>query len=71
MSLGHDGQRVRLIRCTDQHTDIEPGAEGRIAHVDSLGTRHVDWDDGRRLGLIPGEDSWEVIAGGEEEDRGQ
>jgi len=28
--------------------------------VDGLDTVHVAWDDGSRLGLIPGVDEWEL-----------
>lgn len=59
-----DRKRVRLIRCTDPHTRLEPGAEGTIGFIDGLGTVHVNWDNGVRLGLIPGEDDWELITSG-------
>ena len=55
------GRRVRLDRCTDQYTRLQPGVEGTITSVDSLGTVHVNWDNGSRLGLIPGEDDWTVL----------
>lgn len=56
------GKRVRLGHCTDPHANLEPGAEGTVTYVDSLfGTVTVKWDDGHRLGLIPGVDSWQVI----------
>ena len=35
---------------------VEPGTRGTVRIVDDMGTVHVDWDNGRRLGLIPGED---------------
>ncbi len=54
-------ERVRLIQCTDKHTTIKPGALGTVRLIDAQGTVHVDWDDGRKLGLIPGEDRWEPI----------
>jgi len=28
--------------------------------TDSLGTVHVRWDQGFQLGLIPGQDQWEL-----------
>jgi hypothetical protein len=60
-SLGRlQGRRVRLIRCDDPHTLLQPGTRGRVTFVDGLGTIHVAWDDGSRLGLIPGVDRWEV-----------
>jgi hypothetical protein len=56
------GRRVRLISCDDPHTRLQPGTRGRVTFVDGLGTVHVAWDDGSRLGLIPGVDQWEVDA---------
>jgi Domain of unknown function (DUF4314) len=56
------GRRVRLIRCIDEHTRLAPGAEGTVTLVDDLGTVHVTWDDGHRLGLIAeAGDRWEVL----------
>ena len=54
------GTRVRVIFMNDVRA-VDPGTEGTVRHVDDAGTVHVDWDNGRRLGLIPGEDSWEII----------
>ena len=57
------GRRVRLERCSDPYTRLQPGAEGTVTHVDALGTVHVKWDSGARLGLVPeAGDSWEVLA---------
>ena len=46
---------------------IEPGTRGTVRHVDDIGTVHVDFDNGRRLGLVPGEDSFHKL---KERDRG-
>ena len=54
------GQRVRLIRMDDPY-GLEPGSEGTVAYIDDLGTLHVSWDCGSSLGLIPGEDEWEIL----------
>jgi hypothetical protein len=53
---------VRLVRCTDPYTRLHPGDEGTIAFVDDWGTLHVSWDSGSRLGLVPGEDAWELLS---------
>lgn len=58
------GTRVRLIFCSDPYTKLRPGAEGTVAFVDDIGTVHVNWDSGSNLGLVPGEDEWEVIGDG-------
>jgi len=55
------GRRVRLIRTTDPYTDLRMGDEGTINFVDDLGTVHVRWDNGSSLGLVPREDSWELV----------
>jgi hypothetical protein len=62
------GDRVRLVRCTDQYTRLEPGAEGTVSFIDDMGTVHVNWDSGARLGLIRREgDAWELISESEME----
>jgi len=55
------GDRVRLVEHGDKWTDLKPGDEGNVTFIDSLGTLHVTWDSGSRLGLIPGIDRWEVV----------
>jgi Domain of unknown function (DUF4314) len=55
------GRRVRLVRCTDEHTNLAPGLLGEVTSVDDLGTVHVRWSNGSTLGMIPGEDRWEVL----------
>ena len=52
---------VRLISTADPHTRLQPGATGRIESTDDAGTLHIRWDDGPRLGLIPGQDRWEMV----------
>lgn len=53
--------RVRLLSTSDEHTSLRPGDEGTVTLVDAVGTVHVTWDNGSRLGLIPGEDRWEEL----------
>jgi hypothetical protein len=43
------------------YTVLEPGPEGTVIAVDDLGIVHVRWDDGSTLGLVPGQDRWEVL----------
>jgi hypothetical protein len=43
--------------------DFEPipdGATGTIVHVDDWGHYHVQWDNGRSLSVIPGEDRFKI-----------
>jgi hypothetical protein len=57
------GKRVRLVRCNDPYTTLSPGTEGTVRLVDDLGTVHVEWDNGSRLGLCREDgDRYEIIA---------
>lgn len=56
MSEYKQNDRVELVSTTDEYTRLKPGLRGWVSFVDSLGTVHVNWDDGARLGMIPGED---------------
>ena len=55
------GDRVELDYTSDPWTRLEPGARGNVVYEDSLGTVHVNWDDGSRLGLVPGHDRWHGV----------
>ena len=55
------GSRVRLIHTSDPYTDLVRGDEGKVRKMDALGTIHVKWDSGSRLGLVPGEDTWLIL----------
>lgn len=55
------GKRVSLISTTDQYTNVSPNDRGTIDHVDDAGTIFVNWDNGSKLGLIPGIDFFEVL----------
>ena len=54
------GTRVIVYSMSDPRP-IPCGTAGTVNHVDDMATIHVDWDNGRRLGLIVGEDSFEVL----------
>lgn len=56
------GRRVRLIYTTDNYTKLEAGALGTVNFEDDMETLHVKWDDGSSLGLIAGEDAWEILS---------
>ena len=47
------GDRVRLVRCDDEWTRLNPGTLGTVSFVDDLGTVHVQWDSGARLDGLP------------------
>lgn len=54
------GKRVELVRMTNDPHPIEEGTYGTITHVGG-GVINVDWDNGRTLGLIEGEDKYIVL----------
>lgn len=56
------GKRVELVYTNDQYTKIVPGDQGVISLIDDAGTVFVNWDNGSRLGLIPGVDKWKHIS---------
>lgn len=55
------GTRIVLERMGDDPRPISPGTKGTVVEVDDMGTVHCSFDNGRRLGVIPGEDSFHII----------
>ena len=55
------GTRIECISMSDPYNPIAPGAKGTVVAVDDMGTIHMQWDSGRTLGLIPGEDQFMII----------
>ena len=54
------GSRIVLDYMGDDPRPIAPGTKGTVRVVDDIGTVHCDFDNGRRLGLVPGEDSFHL-----------
>ncbi len=52
------GTRLVLDYMGNDPHPIPPGTKGTVVHVDDIGTIHCNFDNGRRLGLVPGEDSF-------------
>lgn len=55
------GTRIELLIMGSDPRPIESGTRGSVAFVDDIGTLHCDFDNGRRLGVIPGEDSFRTL----------
>ena len=55
------GTRIELDAMGDDPRPIAPGTRGTVRIVDDIGTVHCDFDNGRRLGLVPGEDSFHRV----------
>lgn len=64
-----EGDRVKLVRTSDELTELEPGDEGTVTEVTSwpvgIGLKKqktwVDWDNGEHLAMLEHEDEIEVI----------
>lgn len=50
------GTRVELISMGEDPAPIQPGTRGRVHNVDDIGTIHIDWDNGRQIGIVYGVD---------------
>ena len=59
------GTRIELLSTMDDVQGVERGTKGTVIGVDDMGTIHMKWDNGRGLGLIPGEDNFKVLSGPE------
>lgn len=60
------GTRIELLSTMDDVQGVEKGTKGTVVGVDDMGTIHMRWDNGRGLGLIPGEDNFKVLSRPEE-----
>ena len=54
------GIRIRLLKMDDIQAP-PVGTEGTVAFIDDAGTIHMKWNTGSSLGLISGEDEFEVV----------
>lgn len=55
------GTKIRLVQMDNDPQPIEVGTKGVISCIDDGGIIHVDWENGRSLGLVYGEDKFQVI----------
>lgn len=55
------GTRVQLDGMGDDPYPVEPGAVGTVIAVDDIGTLHVEFDNGRSLGICPEVDGFHKI----------
>ncbi len=55
------GTRICLDSMENDPRPIPSGTKGTVQFVDDCGTVHCAFDNGRSLGVIPGEDSFHVI----------
>lgn len=55
------GTRIRLERMNDPYAPVPSGTMGTVDMVDDACTVHMIWDNGRSLGLVPGEDVFSIV----------
>ena len=63
-----EGTHIVLDYMGDDPRPIEPGTKGVVLHVDDIGTVHCMFENGRQLGLVPGEDAFHKLS---PKDRGE
>ena len=55
------GSRVLLLSMGNDPRPVEDNTRGTVMAVDDIGTVHCKFDNGRQLGLVPGEDSFRKL----------
>ena len=52
------GTRIVLFQMGKDPNPVEANTRGTVKIVDDIGTLHCEFDNGRQLGVVPGEDSF-------------
>ena len=55
------GSKIKIISMGEDINPIESGTVGVIKAIDDIGTLHCEFENGRSLGVIVGEDRFEII----------
>lgn len=55
------GSRVRMNHMDDPYAPIESGTMGTLRLIDDGGNAHIDWDNGRGLSAVFGEDDFTIF----------
>ena len=63
-----EGTRIVLLYMSDPFSPIDPQTRGTVLSVDDIGTLHCRFDNGRHLGVVPGEDSFRKLTAAELEE---
>ncbi len=59
------GTRIMLLHMGDDPQPVEDNMRGTVRVVDDIGTLHCIFDNGRSLGIVPGEDSFRKLTDSE------
>ena len=62
MTNEYIGKRIELVSMPDDPDPVPAGTLGTCYAVDGLGHLLMNWDNGRTLSLIPGIDTWRIVA---------
>ena len=55
------GKRIKLISMRNDPLPVPAGSIGTCVDVDGAGSPLMNWDNGRRLALIPCVDKFEIV----------
>ena len=55
------GTRIELVSMDDPYAPVPSGTRGTVVYVDDMGQLGMNWDNGRRLSLIPGKDAFRTL----------
>ena len=55
------GTRIMLLHMGNDPNPVEPNTKGTVAVVDDIGQIHCDFDNGRSLAVVPGEDTFRTL----------
>ena len=55
------GTRIMLLHMGNDPRPVEDNTRGTVVCVDDIGTIHCEFDNGRSLGIVPGEDSFRTL----------
>lgn len=55
------GMRILLLSMGSDPNPVENNMRGTVKAVDDIGTLHCSFDNGRTLGIVPGEDSFRKL----------
>lgn len=56
-----EGSRIKLREIKNYPSPVKPGSIGTLERIEGDGTFLTKWDGGQRLGLMPGEDDFDLL----------